>query len=205
MDFPNIYSLFRSQTAKYGNRPVFFTRVKNVLAETVPVSPNRSEPPASAGRTTAATHTWKSASWLEFERDVNDLACAFLAKGLTKGASVAILAGNIPEWTIVDLAVIAAGGVGVGIYPTSSTEQCEYIINHSDAEFVVVDTRVQLEKVLASDCPRVKEIFLIEPAEDTLPTGRVSAFDQLLAFGRARRNDLLTTVEEIGFSSKPDD
>ena len=74
------------------------------------------------------------------KNQVQDFACALLAKGLTSGASVAILAGNIPEWTIVDIATIAAGGVGVGIYPTSSPEQCEYIINHSDAEFVFVDS-----------------------------------------------------------------
>ena len=34
-----------------------------------------------------------------------------------------------------------AGGVGVGLYPTSSAEQIAYIINHSDAEFVLVDSR----------------------------------------------------------------
>jgi len=27
-----------------------------------------------------------------------------------------------------------AGGVGVGLYPTNPPKQCEYIINHSDAE-----------------------------------------------------------------------
>jgi long-chain acyl-CoA synthetase len=93
MQFPNVYSLFRSQTAEYRDRPVFFTR-------------NRGE--------------WLPQTWSEFEEKVHDVACAFLAKGLTKGASVAILAGNIPEWTILDIATIAAGGVGVGIYPTSS-------------------------------------------------------------------------------------
>ena len=81
MQFQNIYTLFRSQTAKYGNTSVFFTRSGN---------------------------GWESQTWLEFEDKVNDLACAFLAKGLTKGASVAILAGNIPEWSICDLAAIAA-------------------------------------------------------------------------------------------------
>ena len=87
----------------------------------------------------------------------NDFACALLAKGLTKGASVAILAGNVPEWTIVDVATIAAGGVGVGIYPTSSAEQCEYIINHSDAEFVFVDTANQLRKFEIRKLPKVKK------------------------------------------------
>ena len=113
MKYQNIYRLFREQTAKYGGGQVFYARDDDA---------------------------WKSQNWEDFENQVHDFACALLAKGLTKGATVAILAGNVPEWTIVDVATIAAGGVGVGIYPTSSAEQCEYIINHSDAEFVFVDT-----------------------------------------------------------------
>ena len=48
--------------------------------------------------------------------------------------------GNVPEWPISDIGTIMAGGVGVGLYPTSSAEQIAYIINHSDAEFVLVDS-----------------------------------------------------------------
>lgn len=178
MQYSNIYSLFRTQVEKYRDLPVFFTRVGN---------------------------GWHSQTWAEFEEKVHDLACAFLAKGLTKGASVAILAGNLPEWTIVDIAAIAAGGVGVGIYPTSSAEQCEYIINHSDAEIVVVDTHAQLQKVLSSNCPAVKEIIVVEGLKDTLPAGRVSAFDDVLEFGRENRERFLQEVEAIGFAAKPED
>ena len=176
LDYSNIYSLFRARTEKYYDLPVFFTR-------------------EGSG--------WQSQTWAEFEEKVHNLACAFLAKGLTKGASVAILAGNVPEWTIVDIAAIAAGGVGVGIYPTSSAEQCEFIIDHSDAEIVVVDTDAQLEKVLSSFCPAVKEVVVIEQSKNTLPTGHVSAFDDLLNFGRQNRTEFLPKVEAIGSSAKP--
>ena len=178
MQFPNIYSLFREQTAKYNDLPVFYTRSGN---------------------------DWVSQSWSEFDEKVHDLACAFLAKGLTRRASVAILAGNVPEWTIVDVAAIAAGGVGVGIYPTSSPEQCEYIINHSDAEFVIVDTRAQLEKVLVSHCPRVREIFLIERIEGPPPDARVSLLEDAFDSGRKNRFAIRQRVEEIGLAAKPED
>jgi long-chain acyl-CoA synthetase len=177
MEFRNVYSLFRAQAAKYRDRPVFYTRVGD---------------------------EWLSRTWNDFEQQVHDAACAFLAKRLTRGASVAILAGNLPEWSIVDIAVIAAGGVGVGIYPTSSTEQCEYIINHSDAEFVVVDTAAQLSKLAGLELSKVKEILVIE-SQDTLPTGRVSAFGEFLKLGRDRGDELLPRVKEIGRSSQFDD
>ena len=180
MDFKNIYSLFRAQTAKYGDRPVFFTHVEK---------------------------GWESQTWEEFEDKVHDLACALLAKELTKGASVAILAGNIPEWTICDIATIAAGGVGVGIYPTSSAEQCEYVIDHSDAEFVVVDSAEQLKKLAGLELPTVREIFVVNAAglEGTLPTGRVSAFSDALAFGSARRREFLPQIKEIGGNADADE
>jgi len=141
MNFPNIYTLFRRQTAKYRGAPIFYTR---------------------------ENEGWKSINWEDFEAQVHAFACALLAKGLTRGASVAILAGNVPEWTIVDIATLAAGGVGVGIYPTSSAEQCEYIINHSDAEFVFVDSEKQLEKILqvCEQLPKVKEIIVLESRKE---------------------------------------
>ncbi len=178
MQFPNIYSLFRAQAAKYRDKPVFYTR-------------------SGTG--------WESQTWRQFEDQVHDLACALAANGLTRGSSVAILAGNIPEWSVCDIATIAAGGVGVGIYPTSSAEQCEYVINHSDAEFVFVDSRAQLEKVLAGECPKVKEIVMLERREDALPGASVSALDGLLEFGRRNRAEFLPRVEEIGFNAEPDD
>ena len=89
---------------------------------------------------------WQGISWDRFDQEAHDFATALLSLGLKKGGSVAILMGNVPEWPISDIGTIAAGGVGVGLYPTSSAEQCQYIINHSDAEIVLVDARAQLER-----------------------------------------------------------
>jgi long-chain acyl-CoA synthetase len=174
MEFPNIYSLFRAQTAKYHGASVFYTRSGGV---------------------------WKSRNWEDFEEQAHDFACALLAKGLTKGASVAILAGNVPEWTICDIGTIAAGGVGVGIYPTNSAEQCAYIINHSDAEFVFADTREQLEKILQirAELPKVKEIICL--AEDESAT----SFRDFLQFGRQNRDKFLREVEETGYNAGAED
>jgi long-chain acyl-CoA synthetase len=168
MQFQNIYSLFRSQTERYRDSPVFYTRDGT---------------------------RWSSQTWSEFEEKVHDAACAFLAKGLAKGSTVAILAGNIPEWSIIDIAAIAAGGVGVGIYPTSSPEQCEFIIRHSDAEFVVVDTLTQLEKVDAFEFQNVKQIVCVEDG----------SFAEFLAFGRESREQYLPHVEQIGLNADPED
>lgn len=174
MIYQNIYILFRERTAKYRGENVFYTR---------------------------DGEGWRAQTWNDFEQQVHDFACALLAKGLTRGASVAILAGNVPEWTIADVATIAAGGVGVGIYPTSSTEQCEFIIDHSDAEFIFVDTVRQLQKV-ADSCgkfQKVREIVCLEESDSA------TNYDDFLAFGRVNRDEFLPKVEEIGFKAKTEE
>ncbi|HEX8398208.1 MAG TPA: long-chain fatty acid--CoA ligase [Pyrinomonadaceae bacterium] len=199
MNFPNIYSLFRAQTAKYRGKPIFYSRKND---------------------------GWKSRNWEDFEEQVHDFACALLAKGLTKGASVAILAGNVPEWTICDVGTIAAGGVGVGIYPTSSPEQCAYIINHSDAEFVFVDSQKQLEKILDIGEPlrKLREIICLEETQEysfeavvnqkklfwKLHSAEVKGipitnYKEFLAFGRESREQFFPQVENFGFNAKAED
>ena len=170
----NIYQLFREQTAKYRGEVIFYSRQNDA---------------------------WKSQNWEDFEEQVYDFACALLAKGLTKGASVAILAGNIPEWTIIDVATIAAGGVGVGIYPTSSPEQCEYIINHSNAEFLFVDSLKQLEKTeqMRLRLPKLKEIICLEVSNNA------TSCEDFINFGKQNRAEFLPRVEEIGYNAKPED
>src|SRR5829696_681196 len=122
MKYPNIYALFRERVAEYAERDVFYVRRDG---------------------------EWRGSSWERFGGDAHAFASALLASGLGRGAAVCILMGNVPEWPACDLGVVAAGGVGCGLYPTSSAEQCRYIIDHSDAEFVVADTAAQLEKVLS--------------------------------------------------------
>lgn len=167
MQYQNIFQLFQTQVAKYGDKTVFYQRFND---------------------------SWDETTWAVFGENTLDFACALLAKGLTKGASVAILAGNIPEWTIADIGTMAAGGVSVGIYPTSSPEQCEYIINHSDAEFVVVDTAKQLLKV-SQGFEKVKEVVCLENG----------SFAEFLKFGKQHRNQFLSQIESIGNSLKPTD
>jgi long-chain acyl-CoA synthetase len=98
--------------------------------------------------------------------------------------------GNVPEWPVCDIGIIAAGGVSCGLYPTSSAEQCRYIINHSDAEFVVVDTASQLEKLLSvrAELPQVKR-FIVLDAEAARGREGVVSFAEFLRLGEERREE----------------
>lgn len=156
----NIYELFRERVAQYGGREVFFVR---------------------------GAEGWGGTSWERFGADVEAFASALVAAGLTRGASVCMLMGNVPEWPVCDLGAIAAGGVGVGLYPTSPANQCRYIIDHSGAEFVVVDSAAQLEKILSvrAELPRVKKIVVLDAAAAEGREGVVSYAEFLRRGGEA--------------------
>jgi long-chain acyl-CoA synthetase len=164
MKYPNIYTLFRERVRQYGAREgkprdVFYVREND---------------------------SWRGISWGRFGLEAHEFGCALLASGLSRGASVCILMGNVPEWPVADIGAISAGAISVGLYPTSSAEQCRYIINHSDAEFVLVDSAAQLEKIL-SVRDRLKQlkaiIALDEEAARAHPN--ITSYGDFLEMGRA--------------------
>jgi long-chain acyl-CoA synthetase len=76
---------------------------------------------------------WREVSWEEAGRRVDALSRALLARGVTKGDAVAVLARTRLEWILLDWAIMSIGAVVVGLYPTNSAAECDYILRHSDA------------------------------------------------------------------------
>ncbi len=65
-------------------------------------------------------NAWKSLSVEDFGKSVRRLALGLSDLGIRWGESVALLAQSSPEWLIVDLAIMIAGGVTVPIFKRSS-------------------------------------------------------------------------------------
>jgi len=106
---------------------------------------------------------WKSRSWTEYRSEVHRAAKAMMKLGLQPRSGVAIIGFNCPQWVIAHLAAIHAGGRPTGIYSTSSSEQCQYIADHCEAQIAVVENAEQLEKFLAArkDLPSLRAIVMM--------------------------------------------
>jgi long-chain acyl-CoA synthetase len=181
MKYPTVYSLFIDRVRKYAAdgvepRDVFYFR---------------------------SDDRWQGISWRRFEEEAFDFATALLSLGLKRGGSVCILMGNVPEWPISDIGTIMAGGVGVGLYPTSSAEQIAYIINHSDAEFVLVDSREQLEKVISvrDQLGKVRQVIALNAESG----GEISNYRDLIARSRSERACFAPLLKERAEGANPDD
>ncbi len=88
--------------------------------------------------------TWNTLTWAEVADLVHQYARGLIAMGVTQGTPVAILSGTRMEWTMIDLAVLAVGGVVVPIYPNLPREHISYILKDSGAHLVVVENDAML-------------------------------------------------------------
>jgi long-chain acyl-CoA synthetase len=92
---------------------------------------------------------WIKRSFAEVEETVRELAFGLAGLGVAKGDKVSILANTRPEWTYFDFAALSIGATVVPIYQTNSPEECQYVLENSDAKVVVVEDDEQLEKIRA--------------------------------------------------------
>lgn len=143
------------------------------------------------GDAPAMTHKdfgiWKQFTWRDYGERAKHTGLALLSLGMKPGDLVAILAESIPEWLFTDMGIIGAGGVSVGIYPTSSRDQVAYVVTDSGARFVFVEDEEQLDKVLEkrAQMPRVEKIVVYDMKglrNFTAPD--VMSYEALLALGR---------------------
>jgi len=90
---------------------------------------------------------WTSKTYAEVGELVRRLALGLIELGIEKGDKVAIIGNTRLEWTLFDFAALSAGATVVPIYQTNSPEECQYVLENSDARAVIVEDDEQLAKV----------------------------------------------------------
>jgi long-chain acyl-CoA synthetase len=113
-------------------------------------------------------------TWGSFAEQIRQVACYLTAVGLKPTERAAIFAPNRVEWMSAALGIQAAGGVMVPVYASSTAEQAAYVVEHSDARIVFVDTPALVGRVLASwnAYAAVERIVLLD---DAIDVGRVAS------------------------------
>ena len=108
---------------------------------------------------------WQSYTWSRYFEEARLIAHGLASLGFARGDRVAIVGDNRPElyWAIV--ATQALGGVPVPIYQDSGEKETEYIVDHAEARFAVVEDQEQVDKLLSlrARCPRLTHIVYDDP------------------------------------------
>ncbi|GAA3098009.1 AMP-dependent synthetase/ligase [Streptomyces echinatus] len=118
------------------------------------------------------TGQWRDVTATEFRDEVLALAKGLLARGIRFGDRVAIMSRTRYEWTLFDFALWTIGAQVVPVYPTSSAEQCFWmlydaevsaaIVEHEDHAMTiatVIDRLPQLRELWQLDAGCVRELY----------------------------------------------
>ncbi|MEU4149097.1 AMP-dependent synthetase/ligase [Streptomyces sp. NPDC026659] len=82
---------------------------------------------------------WRDVTAAEFRDEVLALAKGLLANGIRFGDRVAIMSRTRYEWTLFDFALWTIGAQVVPVYPTSSAEQCFWMLYDAEVTAAIVE------------------------------------------------------------------
>ena len=108
---------------------------------------------------------WQSTTWADYLTQARAIALGLASLGLSRGDKVAIVGDNRPQLYWAVLATQALGGVPVPLYQDSIEKEMEYIVDHAEARFAIVEDQEQVDKLLAlrPRCPRLETIVYDDP------------------------------------------
>ena len=78
-------------------------------------------------------------TYAELHRRSDALAAALLARGIRKGAHVALMMPNVPEFVFAWFALAKLGAVLVPTNTAYTSTELDYLLNQSDAQALIVD------------------------------------------------------------------
>jgi long-chain acyl-CoA synthetase len=108
---------------------------------------------------------WQAYTWRDYVEQSRLIALGLAALGFRRGDKTAIVGDNRPQLYWAMLATQALGGVPVPLYQDSIEREMEFILEHAEARFAVVEDQEQVDKLLQvkARCPRLERIVYDDP------------------------------------------
>ena len=108
---------------------------------------------------------WNEHSWGEVAEKVRYAALGLLSLGVAPGDRVAVLADNVPEWPILELAAQAVGAISIGVYASSVRDEVRYLLEYAEATVVLAEDQEQVDKVVGvkSELTHLGKIIFEDP------------------------------------------
>lgn len=155
-----------------------------------------------------------SITWGQWRDRSAAIAAGLRQLGLERGQCVGILLGNRPEFHVVDIGVLIAGGTPFSIYQTSSPEQLQYLVSDADARILITEPMfLPLIQSAREELPNLEHVVVVDP-EGELPDGCMSladleergagtGFDLTAALDAIEPEDILTLIYTSGTTGPP--
>jgi long-chain acyl-CoA synthetase len=108
---------------------------------------------------------WQSYTWSQYAEQARLIALGLAALGFARGDKTAVVGDNRPALYWAMLATQALGGVAVPLYQDSIEKEMEYIVDHAEARFAIVEDQEQVDKLLhvREQCPGLEYVIYDDP------------------------------------------
>ena len=157
---------------------------------------------------------WIKTSTQEYLDKANAISRALIRLSVQKNDKIAVISSNNrTEWHICDVGILQTGAQNVPIYPTITSEDYEYILNHSESSYCFVSDQEIFDKLNAvkHNVPKLKEIYSFNDIKGC------KSWKELLELGNDKSNqdvvedrknsvvttDLATIIYTSGTTGRP--
>ena len=151
---------------------------------------------------------WRIWTWQQTAQAVRDIGNGLLSLGFQAHETASVLSNTNVEWVLSDLAILSAGGVANGIYPTDAAEQVHYLCEDSSTTVLFVEDDEQLDKALEvrARLPKLRKIvvFDMEGLRD-LNDPQVISLAQLRELGRMHGLEHPKALDERVAACRPEE
>lgn len=151
---------------------------------------------------------WQEYTWFQSFERVKQFCLGLVSLGLERGDKVCIIGDNDPEYYWAELAVLSAGGTSIGVFTDCRPVEIEFIVNHSDAAFVLAHDQEQCDKLLEirERVPRVKRVcYWDDRGLWSYQEPWLIAFEDVMALGREYEQAHPGCYEELVALGNKDD
>jgi long-chain acyl-CoA synthetase len=156
-----------STIANVGPRPAETASYRSADLDTFPklVRSNATKWPRKIAIREKDYGIWQSYTWADYFEQSRLIALGLASLGFGRNDKVAVIGDNRPQLYWAVMATQALGGVPVPLYQDSIEKEMQYIIDHSEARFAVVEDQEQVDKLLhvKSASPHLEYIIYDDP------------------------------------------
>ena len=157
---------------------------------------------------------WESLSTDQYIEKADRISRGLIELGVKPNDKIAIIStNNRTEWNVVDIGVLQVGAQDVPIYPTISSSEYAYVLDHSESTICFVSDREVADKVLKvkDKVPSLKQVYSFNDLDDVdswekvLELGKDHKHDEELEKRKSniQENDLATLIYTSGTTGKP--
>jgi len=154
---------------------------------------------------------WIKYSTQDFCEVTDNLSRGLTTLGIGKGARVAVMSANRPEWNICDYAIMQLGAYQIPLYPTLAENDVKFIIENAEITIVFVSDQAIYDKVKAVSSQlnhpiKIYSFNKVEGAdcwEDLIEIGKSTNVDLDDYRNAVTAQDILTIIYTSGTTGTP--